>query len=272
MKRDTCFAPQQFIGSGSSNRHTLDTRRHIQAYTLCHALPITHLHTRSGERKLQHNDKVWQHNGLSSAQTEARTSLALKGQQASPGFHSVPPVIIVQHYNDYSDGLYFANAGAIRKYHWSMKLPTWVDRWEKVTYFGRWTSLTSSFPWNDAAADGAGGSSAELWSGANFKDMFSCSHKRQNNSWCESKRVTFRSGYAAVWLKEMSMLQNNEFTISPWDEIIMSVVFGLQWNAEAIHSNTSLCKLFLHLYPTEEKLVTLNSNIKIPQISFIFTF
>lgn len=46
------------------------------------------------ERKLQHNDKVWEHNGLSSAQTEARTSLALKGQQASPGFHSVPQLLL----------------------------------------------------------------------------------------------------------------------------------------------------------------------------------
>lgn len=81
-------------------------------YVLTHA----HVHTRSKERKLQHNDKVWEHNGLSSAQTEARTSLAQKGQQASPGFHSVPAVIIVRRYNDYSDGLYFANVGAIRKY------------------------------------------------------------------------------------------------------------------------------------------------------------
>lgn len=86
------------------------------------------MHTRSGERKLQHNDKVWEHNGLSSAQTEARTSLALKGQQASPGFHSVPPVIIVQHYNDYSDGLYFANVGAIRKYQWNMKMQARPER------------------------------------------------------------------------------------------------------------------------------------------------
>lgn len=76
---------------------------------------------RGAERKLQHNDKVWEHNGLSSAQTEARTSLAPKGQQASPSFHSVPPVIIVQHYNDYSDGLYFANVGAVRKYQRNIK-------------------------------------------------------------------------------------------------------------------------------------------------------
>lgn len=87
-------------------------------------LTLTHVHvrTRSRERKLQHNDKVWEHNGLSSAQTEARTSLAQKGQQASPSFHSVPPVIIVLHYSDYSDGLYFANVGAIRKYQRNMKI------------------------------------------------------------------------------------------------------------------------------------------------------
>jgi len=95
-----------------------------RASTSTHTLTLTHahVHTRRRERKLQHNDKVWEHNGLSSAQTEARTSLAPKGQQASPGFHSVPPVIIVQHYNDYSDGLYFANAGAIRKYQRNMKM------------------------------------------------------------------------------------------------------------------------------------------------------
>lgn len=90
--------------------------RHPRAST--HTLALTHAHVcaRGAERKLQHNDKVWEHNGLSSPQTEARTSLAPKGQQASPSFHSVPLVIIVQHYNDYSDGLYFANAGAVRKY------------------------------------------------------------------------------------------------------------------------------------------------------------
>lgn len=81
-----------------------------------------HVHTRSMERKLQHNDKVWEHNGPSSAQTEAGTSLARKGQQASPGFSSVPPVIIVHHSNDYSDGLYFANVGAVRKYQRNMKM------------------------------------------------------------------------------------------------------------------------------------------------------
>lgn len=87
-----------------------------------------HVHTRSRERKLQHNDKVWEHNRLSSAHTEARTSLARKGQQASLGFHSVPPVIIVQHYNDYSDGLYFANVGAIRKYQRNMKMQARPER------------------------------------------------------------------------------------------------------------------------------------------------
>ena len=106
--------------------------RHAHMQQLIHSLSHMHMytraHTHSGERKLQHNDKVWEHNGLSSAQTEARTSLAPKGQQASPGFHSVPPVIIVQHYNDYSDGLYFANVGAIRKYQWNMKVsPIRVD-------------------------------------------------------------------------------------------------------------------------------------------------
>lgn len=57
---------------------------HIHAYihTLCMS------GTRSSKRKLQHNDKVWEHNGPSRVQTEARTSLALKGQQASPSFYS----------------------------------------------------------------------------------------------------------------------------------------------------------------------------------------
>ena len=110
-----CSTPTWFT-KAHTNTHLHKDRTH--AHTSTHTLTLTHVHvhTRSRERKLQHNDKVWEHNGLSSAQTEARTSLALKGQQASPGFHSVPPVIIVQHYNDYSDGLYFANVGAIRKY------------------------------------------------------------------------------------------------------------------------------------------------------------
>lgn len=103
-------------------------------------LTLTHAHVRARgrERKLQHNDKVWEHNGPSSAQTEARTSLAPKGQQASPSFHSVPPVIIVQHYSDYSDGLYFANVGAIRKYQRNMKMQAGPEGREggKATYFG----------------------------------------------------------------------------------------------------------------------------------------
>ena len=127
-----CCAPVQFIFN--TNTHT-DTHIHTQgqdsrAHASTHTLTLTHAHvcTRSRERKLQHNDKVWEHNGLSSAQTEARTSLALKGQQASPSFHSVPPVIIVQHYNDYSDGLYFANVGAIRKYQWNMNMQARPER------------------------------------------------------------------------------------------------------------------------------------------------
>lgn len=91
-----------------SPKHTHTQVQDTHSHTLTHA----HVHSHSRERKLQHNDKVWEHNGLSGAQTPARTSLAPKGQQASPGFHSVPPVIIVQLYNDYSDGLYFANVGS----------------------------------------------------------------------------------------------------------------------------------------------------------------
>lgn len=50
--------------------------------------------TRSSGRKLQHNDKVLEHNGLSSAQTEARTSLAPKGQQASRSSCSAAPLLL----------------------------------------------------------------------------------------------------------------------------------------------------------------------------------
>lgn len=115
--RYLCCTPTQFTKT-QTHTHTRIHKDRIPAHASTHMHTFTHAHvrTRSRERKLQHNDKVWEHNGLSSAQTEARTSLARKGQQASPSFHSVPPVIIVQHYNDYSDGLYFANVGAIRKY------------------------------------------------------------------------------------------------------------------------------------------------------------
>lgn len=106
-------------------------------------------HTHSSERKLQHNDKVWEHNGLSSAQTEARTSLALKGQQASPGFHSVPPVIIVQHYNDYSDGLYFANVGAIRKYQQNMKMQARPERRANLFWSVNFFDVKFPMAWPD---------------------------------------------------------------------------------------------------------------------------
>ena len=146
---DLCCTPAQFTKTQTHTHTHLYTRTgpsHTHQLIRSHA----HVRTRSRERKLQHNDKVWEHNGPSSAQTEARTSLALKGQQASPSFHSVPPVIIVQHYNDYSDGLYFANAGAIRKYRRNMKMQAKPERREergkKVTYFGWRMSLTSGFP------------------------------------------------------------------------------------------------------------------------------
>lgn len=71
------------------------THAHTQTHT--HAMCMSGTH--SSRRKLQHNDKGWEHNGLSSVQTEARTSLALKGQQTSPSFYSAPPVIIVQYYH-----------------------------------------------------------------------------------------------------------------------------------------------------------------------------
>lgn len=51
--------------------------------------------TRSSGRKLQHNDKVLEHNGPSSAQTEARTSLAPKGQQASQSSCSAAPLLLI---------------------------------------------------------------------------------------------------------------------------------------------------------------------------------
>lgn len=67
--------------------------KHTHTHTMC--MSGTH----SSKRKLQRDDKVWEHNGLSSARTEARTSLAPKGQQASPSFYSAPPLIIVRHYH-----------------------------------------------------------------------------------------------------------------------------------------------------------------------------
>lgn len=129
------------------------------------------------ERKLQHNDKVWEHNGLSSAQTEARTSLALKGQQASPGFHLVPLVIIVQHYNDYSDGLYFANVGAIRKYQWNMKMQARPERTgEKGYLFWRLNYFDVKFPmlWSSLGLDSR--FISDLWSGASLIHICLCLH------------------------------------------------------------------------------------------------
>lgn len=61
-------------------------QKHTHIHTYIHTLCMSG--TRSSKRKLQHNDKVWEHNGPSRVQTEARTSLALKGQQASPSFYS----------------------------------------------------------------------------------------------------------------------------------------------------------------------------------------
>lgn len=125
-----------------THTHTLQCihKDRTSANASTHALAFTHAHvrTRSRERKLQHNDKVWEHNGLSSAQTEARTSLALKGQQASPSFHSVPPVIIVQHSNDYSDGLYFANVWSHSEIpmKYENAAQTREEKGKKVTYFG----------------------------------------------------------------------------------------------------------------------------------------
>lgn len=64
---------------------------------MCETRARTHMcmsGTRSSGRKLQHNDKVLEHNGLSSAQTEARTSLAPKGQQASQSSCSAAPILL----------------------------------------------------------------------------------------------------------------------------------------------------------------------------------
>lgn len=121
-----CYMSARFTETQTHKHRRTAHHAHAPAQTL--SLTHAHVCTRSRERKLQHNDKVWEHNGLSSAQTEARTSLALKGQQASPSFHSVPPVIIVLHYNDYSDGLYFANVEAARKYQWNMKMQARPER------------------------------------------------------------------------------------------------------------------------------------------------
>lgn len=119
--RSFCFALAQFGQTRTNTNTRTHSREKESGYRTPRASARAHVCARGAERKLQHNDKVWEHNGPSSAQTEARTSLAPKGQQASPSFHSVPLLIIVQHYNDYSDGLYFANVGAIRKYQRNMK-------------------------------------------------------------------------------------------------------------------------------------------------------
>lgn len=171
VRRSSSFLTQTHT---QTHTHIHTQGQDSRAHASTHTLTLTHAHvcTRSRERKLQHNDKVWEHNGLSSAQTEARTSLALKGQQASPSFHSVPPVIIVQHYNDYSDGLYFANVGAIRKYQWNMNMQARPERRRKKGYlFWRGNFFDVKFPmaWPSFGSDFR--FIREPWSGAKVTDI-----------------------------------------------------------------------------------------------------